>query len=92
MAATWGHYHRLSDLDEKGLYSVKNLLCYDKHNYTIFSVDKLIQNLGDPRVAEKLRIYRLVEEQFALVESQVQKEVYFRIILTLCGTSYTVHT
>ena len=47
--------------------------------YTIFSVDKLIQNLGDPRVAEKLRIYRLVEEQFALVESQVQKEVYFRI-------------
>ena len=59
-----------------------------KHNYTIFSVDKLIQNLGDPRVAEKLRIYRLVEEQFALVESQVQKEVYFRIILTL----YTVHT
>ena len=39
-----------------------------KQNYTIFSVDKLIQNLGDPRVAEKLRIYRLVEEQFAVTE------------------------
>ena len=40
------------------------------------AVDQLIKNLGDPRVAEKLRIYRLVEEQFALVESQVQKEVW----------------
>ena len=44
-------------------------------NHISFAVDQLIKNLGDPRVAEKLRIYRLVEEQFALVESQVQKEV-----------------
>ena len=38
-------------------------------------VDDLIRNLGDPRVAEKLRIYRLVEEKFALIESEVRKEV-----------------
>ena len=52
------------------------------NNNSFFVVDQLIRNLGDPRVAEKLRIYRLVEEQFALVESQVQKEVgYFFSIL-----------
>ena len=27
-------------------------------------VDQLISQLADPKVAEKLRIYRLVEEQF----------------------------
>ena len=34
-------------------------------------VDELIQNIGDPRIAEKLRIYRLVEEKFLAVEQQV---------------------
>jgi hypothetical protein len=34
-------------------------------------VDELIKNIGDPRIAEKLRIYRLVEEKFSLVEQQV---------------------
>ena len=43
-----------------------------------FTVDKLIKNLGDPRVAEKLRIYRLVEDQFATIEAQVKKEVCLR--------------
>ena len=45
------------------------------YNFLLLSVDKLIQNIGDPRVAEKLRIYRLVEEQFNEVQAQVQKEV-----------------
>ena len=56
-----------------------NLTIYnsDKNHYyfPLLSVDKLIQNIGDPRVAEKLRIYRLVEEQFNEVQAQVQKEV-----------------
>ena len=30
---------------------------------------------GDPRVADKLRIYRLVEQQFEEIESQVRQEV-----------------
>ena len=34
-------------------------------------VDDLIKNIGDPRVAERLRIYRLVEEKFLDVEQQV---------------------
>jgi len=34
-------------------------------------VDALIRNIGDPRVAERLRIYRLVEEKFLAVEKQV---------------------
>ena len=34
-------------------------------------VDDLIQNIGDPRIAERLRIYRLVEEKFLAVEQQV---------------------
>jgi hypothetical protein len=34
-------------------------------------VDDLIQNIGDPRIAEKLRIYRLVEQKFLAVELQV---------------------
>ena len=34
-------------------------------------VDELIRNIGDPRIAEKLRIYRLVEEKFLSVEQQV---------------------
>ena len=44
-------------------------------------VDKLIRNLGDPRVAEKLRIYRLVEEQFDFLEAQVQKQVTSNICI-----------
>ena len=55
------------------LYFLDNLQRHNDNSF--FIVDQLIRNLGDPRVAEKLRIYRLVEEQFALVESQVQKEV-----------------
>ncbi len=35
-------------------------------------VDELIRNIGDPRIAEKLRIYRLVEEKFSAVEQQVK--------------------
>ena len=35
-------------------------------------VDELIRNIGDPRIAEKLRIYRLVEEKFLSVEQQVK--------------------
>ena len=38
-------------------------------------VDQLISQLADPKVAEKLRIYRLVEEQFDFIESEVEKEV-----------------
>ena len=38
-------------------------------------VDALISQLGDPKVAEKLRIYRLVEEQFTHIEAEVEKEV-----------------
>ena len=38
-------------------------------------VDALISQLGDPKVAEKLRIYRLVEEQFLHIEAEVEKEV-----------------
>ena len=51
--------------------NLKNIDTYE----IVLSVDKLIQNIGDPRVAEKLRIYRLVEEQFNEVQAQVQKEV-----------------
>ena len=39
-------------------------------------VDSLIQQMAtDPKVAEKLRIYRLVEQQFEEIESQVRQEV-----------------
>lgn len=38
-------------------------------------VDDLIRNLADPRVAEKLRIYRLVEQQFQEIENQVERQV-----------------
>ena len=38
-------------------------------------VDQLISQLADPKVAEKLRIYRLVEDQFDFIESEVEKEV-----------------
>ena len=38
-------------------------------------VDQLISQLGDPKVAEKLRIYRLVEDQFNHIESEVEREV-----------------
>merc|ERR1712029_895520 len=39
-------------------------------------VDGLIREMAtDPKVAEKLRIYRMVEEQFQEIESQVHQEV-----------------
>ena len=38
-------------------------------------VDQLISQLADPKVAEKLRIYRLVEEQFDHIETEVEKQV-----------------
>ena len=38
-------------------------------------VDEMIKNMADPKVAEKLRIYRLVEQQFEEIEAQVQKDV-----------------
>ena len=34
-------------------------------------VDHLIANISDPRVAQRLRIYQLVEEKFLAVEKQV---------------------
>lgn len=38
-------------------------------------VDDLISKLGDPKVAEKLRIYRLVEDQFTHIEKEVERQV-----------------
>ena len=38
-------------------------------------VDQLISQLADPKVAEKLRIYRLVEEQFDHIETEVERQV-----------------
>jgi len=38
-------------------------------------VDSLIENMADPKVAEKLRIYRLVETQFQEIEAQVERDV-----------------
>ena len=42
-------------------------------------VDELISQLGDPKVAEKLRIYRLVEDQFSHIEAEVEREVLSEI-------------
>ena len=42
-------------------------------------VDQLISQLGDPKVAEKLRIYRLVEDQFTHIEAKVEREVLAEI-------------
>ena len=56
-----------------------------------FTVDKLIKNLGDPRVAEKLRIYRLVEDQFATIEAQVKKEVCLCSITFIIYRTYLKH-
>ena len=38
-------------------------------------VDHLISQLADPKMAEKLRVYRLVEEQFDYIESEIEKQV-----------------
>ncbi len=40
-------------------------------------VDALIKNLGDPKVAEKLRIYRLVEDQFLKVNFHLKLYLLF---------------
>ena len=39
------------------------------------SLNREMGTTGDPRVADKLRIYRLVEQQFEEIESQVRQEV-----------------
>ena len=38
-------------------------------------VDHLISQLADPKMAEKLRVYRLVEEQFDYIETEIEKQV-----------------
>ena len=48
---------------------------WEKRKKRNAEVDQLISQLGDPKVAEKLRIYRLVEEQFTHIEAQVEREV-----------------
>ena len=48
---------------------------WDRRKKRNAEVDALISQLGDPKVAEKLRIYRLVEEQFEFIESQIEKQV-----------------
>jgi hypothetical protein len=48
---------------------------WERRNKRNAEVDDLISKLGDPKVAEKLRIYRLVEEQFTAIEAEVEREV-----------------
>ena len=48
---------------------------WDRRKKRNAEVDELISQLGDPKVAEKLRIYRLVEEQFNFIESEIEKQV-----------------
>ena len=53
-------------------------------------VDSLIQQMAtDPKVAEKLRIYRMVEQQFGEIESQVRQEVT-RDIRESCQAKHNV--
>jgi predicted transcriptional regulator len=42
-------------------------------------IDEMIHNIGDPRVAEKLRIYKLVEDQFEAIEKEVKEEVRLKM-------------
>ena len=48
---------------------------WDRRKKRNAEVDELISQLGDPKVAEKLRIYRLVEEQFNFIETEIEKQV-----------------
>ena len=38
-------------------------------------IDEMIANIGNPRTAEQLRIFKLVESQFDEIEKQVKEEV-----------------
>jgi hypothetical protein len=47
--------------------------------HLINSKNFIESQLGDPKVAEKLRIYRLVEDQFTHIEAEVEREVLAEI-------------
>ena len=42
-------------------------------------IDEMIANIGNPRTAEQLRIFKLVESQFDEIEKQVKEEVRTKI-------------
>ena len=42
-------------------------------------IDEMISNIGNPRTAEQLRIFKLVESQFDEIEKQVKEEVRTKI-------------
>ena len=63
----------LNKLDE--FHKHQKELAWQRKKKRNTEVDQLISQLADPKVAEKLRIYRLVEDQFDFIESEVEKEV-----------------
>ena len=72
---------REEDLAEKALNKLEEFhkkqreIEWDRRKKRNAEVDQLISQLGDPKVAEKLRIYRLVEEQFNHIETEIEKQV-----------------
>ena len=60
----------------------------DRRRRRNLRVDDLIQNIADPRVAERLRIYRLVEEKFLAVEKQVCIARFNLLMLLSYNTLY----
>ena len=57
---------------EKELNYVKPASYSENRNKVI---DEMISNIGNPRTAEQLRIFKLVESQFDDIEKQVKEEV-----------------
>ena len=72
---------REEELAEKALNKLEEFhkkqkeIEWDRRRKRNAEVDQLISQLGDPKVAEKLRIYRLVEEQFNHIEIEIEKQV-----------------